>query len=110
MNNENNKLRVNYGNGVIVLPGAVADVIGSAKKSDICILVALLADTSADSETLAQKCGVTAEAVERAIAFWRGAGIIRVCEENAPEEKAAPAAEVKADAVKTAETAKAVEK
>ncbi len=90
--NENNKLRVNYGNGVIVLPAAVADVIGSAKKTDVCILVALLADITADSESVAQKCGVTAETVERAIAFWRGAGVISFCEEK-KEEKIAPAVE-----------------
>ena len=93
MNNENNKLRVNYGNGVIVLPASVADVIGSAKKSDICILVTLLADISADSESIAQRCGVTAETVERAIAFWRGAGVLSVCEEVTAEEKSAPAVE-----------------
>ena len=91
--NENNKLRVNYGNGVIVLPAAVADVIGSAKKTDVCILVALLADITATSESVAQRCGVTVEAVERAIAFWRGAGVISLCEEKAAEAKPALEAE-----------------
>lgn len=90
---ENNKLRVNYGNNVIVLPGTVADMIGSAKKTDICILIALLNDITADSERVAQKCGVTAETVERAIAYWRGAGVISFCEEKKTEEKSAPAPE-----------------
>ena len=87
---ENNKLCVNYGQGVVVLPAAVADMIGSAKKTDICILVALLADITADSEAVAQKCGVTAETVERAIAYWRGAGVLSFCEEKTAEVKPEP--------------------
>ncbi len=107
MNNENNKLRVNYGNGVIVLPASVSDVIGSAKKTDICILVALLADITADSESIAQRCGVTAETVERAIAFWRGAGIISVCEEKIDGTKAvAPAAETEKPKAKSTKQGK----
>ena len=91
--NEKNKLCVNYGSGVVVLPEAVLNVMSSAKKSDICILIALLSDVTADAERVARKCGVTSEAVERAIAFWRGAGVISFCEEKAVEEKSAPAAE-----------------
>lgn len=98
-NNENKKLRVNYGQGVIVLPEAVMSVVSSAKKSDIIVLMALLSDTDADTASIAEKCSVSAEAVERAIAFWRGAGII-LCEE---EKKAEPSAEVKEDKPKTKE-------
>ena len=93
MNNENNKLRVNYGNGVVVIPAAALNVMNSAKKSDICILLALLSDINADLDSVAQKCGSTSEAVEHAIAFWRGAGVISFCEEKTAEEKSAPTAE-----------------
>ena len=91
--NEIIKLSVNYGNGVVVLPAAALNVMNSAKKSDICILIALLSDVSANIESVAEKCGVTVETAERAIAFWRGAGIISFCEENTAEEKSAPTEE-----------------
>ena len=50
---ENKKLRVNYGNGVVVLPEAVGSVLSSAKKTDIIVLITLLSDLSADIATLA---------------------------------------------------------
>lgn len=104
--NEKNKLCVNYGSGVVVLPEAVLNVMSSAKKSDICILIALLSDVTADAERVAQKCGTTPEAVEHAIAFWRGAGVISFSEEKTAEEKPAPAPEKpKAKSTKTGKRA-----
>lgn len=90
-NNENKKLRVNYGQGVIVIPDAVMGVLSSAKKSDIIVLMAILADKDAEISAIAERCSVSAEAVERAAAFWRGAGILSYDE----EPKAEPAAAVK---------------
>ena len=84
-------LRVNYGQGVIVLPEAVNSALSSAKKTDIIVLITLLSDTSADVTALAEKCSVSEDAVEKAIAFWRGAGILAFEQEEAPvkEEKTA---------------------
>ena len=88
---DNKTLRVNYGQGVIVLPEAVKSALPSAKKTDIIVLITLLSDMSADVPTLAEKCSVSEDAVEKAIAFWRGAGILAFEQEEAPvkEEKTA---------------------
>lgn len=87
-NNNNKKLRVNYGQGVIVLPEAVTEVASSAKKNDLLLLIALLADKEAELPAIAEKCSMSTEAAERAVAFWRGAGILTYEE----EEKARTAA------------------
>lgn len=88
---DNKTLRVNYGQGVIVLPEAVNSALSSAKKTDIIVLITLLSDTSADVSALAEKCSVSEDAVEKAIAFWRGAGILAFEQKDAPvkEEKTA---------------------
>jgi hypothetical protein len=88
---ENKKRRVNYGTGVVVLPEAVKNSLPSAKKTDIIVLITLLSDMTADASAIAEKCAVSEDAVEKAIAFWRGAGILSYEEEEAPvkEEKTA---------------------
>ena len=101
-NNENKKLRVNYGQGVIVLPEAVMGTLSSAKKSDIIVLMEILADKDVDASAIAEKCSVSVEAVERAVAFWRGAGILSYEE----EKQAEPAVEAKEEKPKTKETKK----
>jgi DnaD/phage-associated family protein len=84
---ENKNLRVNYGNGVVVLPEAVKNSLSSAKKTDIIVLITLLSDISADVPSLAEKCAVSEDAVEKAIAFWRGAGIISFEQEKVPAKE-----------------------
>ncbi len=90
-NSENKELRVNYGQGVVVLPEAVMGVISTAKKNDIIVLLALLSDKDANTASVAEKYAMSEEAVERAIAFWRGAGILSYGE----EKKTEPAPEAK---------------
>lgn len=90
-NSENKELLVNYGQGVIVIPEAVMGVVSSAKKNDIIVLLALLSDKDASTASVAEKFAMSEEAVERAIAFWRGAGIITYGE----EKKSEPVAETK---------------
>ena len=87
--NDNKILRVNYGTGVVVLPEAVKNSLSSAKKTDIIVLITLLSDIRADISSIAEKCAVSEDAVEKAIAFWRGAGILSYETEEAPvkEEK-----------------------
>lgn len=86
---ENKKLRVNYGTGVVVLPEAVKNSLPSAKKTDIIVLITLLSNMTADASAIAEKCAVSEDAVEKAIAFWRGAGILSYEEEeiSVKEEK-----------------------
>jgi len=87
---DNKTLRVNYGQGVIVLPEAVNSALSSAKKTDIIVLITLLSDVNAEVSAVAEKCSVSEDAVEKAIAFWRGAGILSFEKEETPvkEEKA----------------------
>lgn len=80
INSDKREIRINYGHGVIVLPEAVLGSLSSAKKNDIIILLTLLSSADAATEAIAEKCGVSTEAVERSIEFWRGAGIISPCE------------------------------
>ena len=80
--NKNKKLAVNYGQGVVVLPEAVFKSLSTAKKSDIIALLALVAEKDADISAVAEKYALSADAIERAIAFWRGAGILSYEEEN----------------------------
>ena len=96
---ENKKLAVNYGQGVIVLPEAVMGAISSAKKTDIIALLALVSEKDADITAIAERYALSADSIERAIAFWRGAGIISYIEENKPEpekkEEKAPVKQTK---------------
>ncbi len=89
--NENKKLAVNYGNGVVVVPEAALSSLSSAKKSDIIALLAILSEKDAELSVISEKYALSTDAVERAVAFWRGAGILSYLEKN----KAEPAPEVK---------------
>ncbi len=85
------EMKINYGSGVVVIPEAILSRLNTAKKSDITVLLTLLANNGAKIGEIAEKCAVTEETAERAIAFWRGAGIISFEDENAavpaPESK-----------------------
>ncbi len=85
------KININYGQGVTVIPEKALEHLVSAKKSDIFVLLTLSSDPSADAAVIAEKCQLTEDTVEKAIAFWRGTGIISF-EEEKPE---APAPEAK---------------
>lgn len=76
MSDDMKKLNINYGRGVVVLPRAALSKLNTAKKSDIVVLLSVLADSGADIGEIAEKNTLTEETVERAIAFWRGAGIL----------------------------------
>ena len=83
--NENKKLAVNYGNGVVVIPEAALASLSSAKKSDIIALLAIVSDKNANISEISEKYALSADAIERAIAFWRGAGILSYEEEKKTE-------------------------
>lgn len=101
-------LEIQYGNGVVVLPAKAADAARDAEKSDLVVLMTLLADASLCSaygqdgsvETIAAAAGCSADEVRAAVAFWRGAGVLSVSAEKkkkdsepAPKKKAAPVQE-----------------
>lgn len=83
--NENKKISVNYGNGVVVIPEAALASLSSAKKSDIIALLALVSDKNANISEISEKYALSTDAIERAIAFWRGAGILSYKEEKTSE-------------------------
>jgi len=83
--NENKKLTVNYGKGVVVIPEAALGALPSAKKSDIIALLALVSERDRDASEIAEKYALSTDALERAIAFWRGAGILSYEEDKKAE-------------------------
>ncbi len=87
------KININYGQGVTVMPAKALESLGSAKKSDIVVLLHLLSDPSAESSALAEKTQLTEDTIEKAVAFWRGTGILSFEEDKAE----APAVEVTAE-------------
>ncbi len=112
-------IEIHYGNGVVVLPQKAVKAAGEAEKSDLAVLLALLADQSlcreygrqGSTEALMQASGCSEDEVRSAIAFWRGAGVLSVSAEKkkkaqpeqeekkpdsacAPVQQSAPAAEV----------------
>ena len=77
-------IQIEYGNGVVVLPAKAVAVMQSAEKSDLAVLIALLADASLcarygqpdAARAIAAAAGCSEQAVSSAVAFWRGAGVI----------------------------------
>ena len=93
---------INYGYSVISLPGAVLENLGRAKKRDIYVLIAYLADTTQSLDELAERCSVSEAAVDEALYFWMEAGIIvappKSTVESAPEDAESESKEDAAEA------------
>ena len=92
-NTSSEKVRIQYGNSVICVPGSVTSRLKNAKKQDIILLLELLSTPEADAEELAGRCECDVSAVESALAFWRGAGILLPEDEEAESAPAAAAEE-----------------
>ncbi|MBQ7338685.1 MAG: DnaD domain protein [Clostridia bacterium] len=76
------KIKFHYGDGVINLP---ADLISVLPRADLDALRVLLCLAQAERaeigrEELARRCGCDAAAVDAAVAFWRGTGLIELDE------------------------------
>ena len=86
------EIRILYGEAVTVLPMTAAAAADRASGIDCKILMCLAADPDARSgqsgalQRFAERIGCTAAEVERAISYWRDAGVLRTAE---PEEKTA---------------------
>ena len=76
---------INYGGRVFCVPGAVLERLKAASKRDIIILLELLADPGAGMDELAVRadCADNPSAVDNALAFWRGAGVVTDSQETA---------------------------
>ena len=78
----------NYGAQLAVLPATAVDGAKNATKKDLLILLALAAEPLATVElgaatgSVCKRLGVTEAEVQTALAFWRGAGVLALCEEG----------------------------
>ena len=76
-------IRIQYGDGVTVLPLAAAEAVGRASGLDCKILMLLCADPalrengSIAAEILAERAGCDKAEVERALAYFNGAGVLQ---------------------------------
>ena len=76
-------IKINYGNGVVVLPRAAVDKMGDAPQEYFSVLITLLSldgacalDRADAAEAVTQALGMDAETVSLAFEYWRGAGVI----------------------------------
>lgn len=84
------KLSIHYGDAVTVIPAAAGAVMKRATKTDIAVLLALctdraltLAATAEDMNgRLAAAAGCTPAQAEASLSFWRGTGLLELCEED----------------------------
>lgn len=79
---EKKHIRINYGDSVTVLPAAAVPFIDKAKKFDIKVLL-LIASSDKYREgkylsELAKTLGCDEGEIEKALAFWRGAGLVEL--------------------------------
>lgn len=70
------KYNINYGNGVVVLPHSVIDRLDNTAELELRVLLLLASDNNISPDIIAHKLGTDIQAVETALSYWRGAGII----------------------------------
>ena len=75
------KVKFHYGDGVLNLPSDVLRVMSRADEDALRVLLCLAATGAPTREKLASASGCSLSAVDTALAFWHGAGIIDI--ENA---------------------------
>lgn len=84
------KIDLLFGTGVLNLPAAVLDRLATADEAELKVLIALgdaVTRAALDVDALAERLGLTPEAVEGALQFWRGAGVLKKSAlESAPAE------------------------
>ena len=93
------KIGFHFGERVLVLPATLTAHLDKASKKDIAILLALAAepmaqlDLSAAMPLITARNGYTADEINAALAFWRGAGVISTQTDDAPISVSAVATE-----------------
>lgn len=71
------KVRFQYGDRVLSLPGRVLERLSEAGQAELKLLLALAgSDGEADPDVLSGQTGLGSEDVMRGLDFWRGAGVI----------------------------------
>ncbi len=77
------KIDLLYGADVLTLPAAVLEKLSQADEAELKVLLTLSDKTvraAFDPEEVADRLGLSAEAVMGAVQFWRGAGILKKSE------------------------------
>ncbi len=99
-------IKINYGNGVVVLPRAAVDKIGDAPQEYFGVLMMLLSldgtlalDRAEAENEVAQAMGVEPQTVSLAFEYWRGAGLISFSARRAKKADVKQASEKTPDAV-----------
>ena len=86
------KYKINYGYEVGVFPKRIFDVISRAGTAELKVLLGICSlEGSVDTKKLARLISCSEGDVRDAISFWRGAGIVELCDEkteNAVKEDA----------------------
>ncbi len=88
-----------FGSQVSVIPASAARKIDRATKKDIKVLItlgaspALLTLCESDKVSAAAACGCTEDELASALAFWRGAGVIELDDEQISSEPQSASAE-----------------
>lgn len=76
------KLRLLFGSSVINLPGETANHIEKASGDELRVLIAAAGGAGASSEEIADALGMPEAEVETAISFWRGTGVLEICDDD----------------------------
>jgi DnaD/phage-associated family protein len=88
------KITINYGTGVATVPRDVLQVMDRATKTDLRLLILLSADPLLLSDCgrgdgivrLAEQSGCSEAQIEASLAFWRGAGLLTLQDEDEIQE------------------------
>lgn len=92
------RIRLRFDHEVAVVPASAVAVLARASATDLRVLLALCADAAAREDMtahaarLCERVGCTAAELDRAVAFWRGSGVLDTAEDDtlpAPAEAAA---------------------
>lgn len=83
------KILFQYGNGVLNLPAAVASVLSRADRDALRVLLAAasLGSGEIEREELMRVSGCDEHALEAALAFWRGTGLLELSDAPAAPSK-----------------------
>lgn len=82
MEGTNLKLKLLFGSSVINLPGETANHIEKASGDELRVLIAAASGACGSSEEISDTLGIPEGDVEAAISFWRGTGIIEICDDE----------------------------
>ena len=78
---------MNYGNRVVSVPRAAVDAMARAGETDLKVLLYLSAhESKVDEKKLAKLISCDEADIKASVSFWRGAGLLELCDENENEK------------------------